>query len=68
MPVAMNSAKKETVIELLEYLIRLTEMHLAEWQAGPSKEAPISDDFPFDLLDGISMQSLRGCKHLCIHM
>ena len=30
MPVVMNSAKKETVIELLEYLIRLSKMQLAE--------------------------------------
>ena len=34
MPVDMNFAKKETVIELLEYLIRVSEMQLAEWQAG----------------------------------
>ena len=34
MPVDMNFAKKETVIELLEYLIRVSEMQVAKWQAG----------------------------------
>jgi hypothetical protein len=45
---------------LLEYLIRLSEMQLAEWQAGPSKEAPIFDDFLFFVGDGDPIKTCAG--------
>ena len=44
----MNFAKKETVIELLEYLIRLSEMQADS--SNTNKEAPISADFLFFVL------------------
>jgi hypothetical protein len=60
MPVDTNSTKKETVIELLECLIRLSKMQFAEWQAGPSKEAPISDDLLFFVGDGDPIKTCAG--------
>ena len=63
MPVDMNFAKKETVIELLEYLIRLSKKQTKEWQDGPSntgKEAPISDNFLFFVGDGDPIKGTRA--------
>jgi hypothetical protein len=56
-------AKKETVAELLEYLIRLSEMQMVEWQAylsNADKEAPISDDFLFFGGDGDPIKTCAG--------
>ena len=47
-------------IEVLEYLIRLSKMQLAEWQGGPSKEAPISDGFHFFVGDGDPIKTCAG--------